>query len=78
MTGHNTGIRNTGREVIWYCNMHRKWVSPDECDSCDDFEEADFTDDEENVRCQHSFPNNSEEQNRNVDENTDSDEPIDE
>jgi hypothetical protein len=78
ITGQSTGIRNNGREVIWYCNMHRGWVTPDECDSCGDFVEADFTDDEGNVRCRHSFPNASEEQDIDVNENTGLDEPTDE
>jgi len=78
ITGQNTGIRNTGHEITWYCNVHREWVSPDECDSCDDFEEADFADDEGNVRCRHSFPDASNGQDKNVNENSDSDEPTDE
>jgi hypothetical protein len=76
MTGHNTGIRNTGHEIAWYCNVHREWVTSDECDSCDDFEETDFTDDEGNVRCQHSFLSDSEEQDKN--ENSDTEESTDE
>jgi hypothetical protein len=78
MTGQSTGIRNSGRGIVWHCNMRSERVTPDECDSCDDFEEADFTDDDGNVRCRHSFPNASEGQDKNVNENSDSDEPTDE
>ena len=56
MTGQNTGIRNSGTELAWYCNIHRKWVYEDECDDCPDFEEIDYaTDNEEGEQCKHSF-----------------------
>lgn len=58
MTGHSTGIRNSGHELAWYCNIHRKWVSEDECESCPDFEDLELiTEDEKGERCKHSFFN---------------------
>jgi hypothetical protein len=56
MTGHYTGIRNSGTGFDWYCNIRQQWVSRDECDDCPDFEETDYvTEDEEGKRCKHSF-----------------------
>ena len=79
MTGQYTGIRNLGNEFVWYCNMHRKWVSEEECGSCSDFEKVDYaTEDEEEERCQHSFFNRSDDGNGNVDKYLDSDSETDE
>jgi hypothetical protein len=60
MTGHSTGIRNSGNGFAWYCNIRQEWVSKDECDDCSDFEETDYDpDDKEDKRCRHSFFNSN-------------------
>jgi hypothetical protein len=79
MTGHSTGIRNSGNGFDWYCNNRQEWVSKDECDDCPDFEETDYEpEDKEDKRCRHSFSTFSEEQDKTEDKNVDSEEPIDE
>jgi len=79
MSGHSTGIRNSGNGFDWYCNIRQEWVSKDECDDCPDFEETDYDPvDKEDKRCRHSFPTFFEEQNKTEDENTDLEEQTDE
>lgn len=79
MTGHYTGIRNSGNGFDWYCNIRRQWVSEDKCDDCPDFEETDYEpEDKADKRCRHSFFTSSEEWDKNVNENLDSDGEIDE
>jgi hypothetical protein len=68
MTGHRTGIRNSGNGFDWYCNVRQEWVSKDECNGCSDFEEPDYVDESEgDVRCRYSYSTFNEEQN-NVEE----------
>jgi hypothetical protein len=74
MTGHSTGIRNSGNGFDWYCNIRQEWVSEDECDDCPDFEETDYeTKDKEDKRCRHSFLTLSDDWNKSTGENLDSD-----
>lgn len=79
MTGHSTGIRNSGNGFDWYCNIRQEWVSKDECDDCPDFEETEYeTENKEDKRCRHSFSTFSEEQDNTADENIDSEDQADE
>jgi len=79
MTGHSTGIRNSGNGFDWYCNIHRQWVAKDECDDCPDFEETDYEpEDKVDKRCRHSFFTSSEEWDKNLNETFDSDDEINE
>jgi hypothetical protein len=79
MTGHSTGIRNSGNGFDWYCNIRQEWVSKDECDDCPDFEETDYDpDDKEDKRCRHSFSTFFDEQNKTEDKDTVSEEQADE
>lgn len=69
MTGHSTGIRNSGNGFDWYCNIREQWVSRDECDDCPDFEETDYEpEDKADKRCRHSFSSYSSDEDKNVDE----------
>lgn len=54
MRGTRTGIRTVGGGPEYYCYLHENWVWPDDCSSCQDFEEAESSAGDEEQCCQHT------------------------
>jgi hypothetical protein len=40
MGGTGSGLRYSGGTSCYYCHLHERWVAPEECGSCADFEES--------------------------------------
>lgn len=49
-----SGVRNTRDESGCYCYLHEMWVLENECDDCPDFEQDEYTPENEEKRCKHS------------------------
>jgi len=53
MTGTQTGVRYNGGGMT-YCQLHKNWITQDECDSCNAFEPAEDGSGDEG-RCRYAF-----------------------